>query len=197
MQKNKISYLVMALIVIASATQAGPLWLSGNDLYSAKGARDFRPGDIVTIVVSEESDARSQATTNTQKETQVQITSNPTIPLFKGAMDQFIGDNQVNNEFDGEGTTTRSGRLNATITSTVMEVLANGNLLLEGTRSIRINHETQLMRVKGVARPRDIDANNQINSKLLADGQIKFDGNGAVDRVNKPGVITQLINIVF
>jgi flagellar L-ring protein precursor FlgH len=112
-------------------------------------------------------------------------------------MDQFIGNNEVNNEFDGEGTTTRSGRLNATITATVMEMLANGNLLLEGTRSIRINHETQLMRVKGVARPRDIDANNQINSKLLADGQIKFDGNGAVDRVNKPGVITQLINVIF
>ncbi|MDN5280304.1 MAG: flagellar L-ring protein FlgH, partial [Clostridiales bacterium] len=94
-------------------------------------------------------------------------------------------------------TTTRSGKLSGTVTATVLEVMANGNLLLEGTRSIRVNRETQIMRVRGVARPRDIDASNSVNSKMLADAQIKFDGNGAVGRVNRPGLITRFMNVVF
>jgi flagellar L-ring protein precursor FlgH len=197
MQKISFFILTIILAILASPCIAGSLWLSGNDLYSSKGARDFRPGDIITIVISEESNAQSRATTNTQKESTMEIKSGPEIPFFKKAVNQFIGKNEINNEFDGEGTTTRSGKLTGTVTATILEVLQNGNLLLEGTRSIRVNRETQIMRVRGVARPRDIDSSNSVNSKLLADAQIKFDGNGAVGRVNRPGLITQLMNVIF
>jgi flagellar L-ring protein precursor FlgH len=183
--------------MISAGGNAASLWLSGNDLYSAKGSRDFKPGDIITIVISEESNAQSKATTSTQKDSAVEVTSGPQIPFFKKAINQFIGKNEIKNEFDGQGTTTRSGKLSGTVTATVLEVMANGNLLLEGTRSIRVNRETQIMRVRGVARPRDIDASNSVNSKMLADAQIKFDGNGAVGRVNRPGLITRFMNVVF
>jgi flagellar L-ring protein precursor FlgH len=187
------------MLALLTITQAGAssLWLGGNDLYSSKGSRDFRPGDIITIVISEESNAQSKATTRTQKDSTLEVKSGPQIPFFKKAVNQFIGKNEVNNEFDGQGTTTRSGKLSGTVTATILEVLANGNLLLEGSRSIRVNRETQIMRVRGVARPRDIDATNSVNSKLLADAQIKFDGNGAVGRVNRPGLITQFMNVIF
>jgi flagellar L-ring protein precursor FlgH len=195
---RKISLLIVcAFIFISSALPAASLWLGGNDLYSSKGARDFRPGDIITIVISEESNAQSKATTQTQKDSTTEIKSAPQIPFFKNVVNQFIGKNEFKNEFDGQGTTTRSGKLTGTVTATILEVMQNGNLLLEGSRSIRVNRETQIMRVRGVARPRDIDSNNSVNSKLLADAQIKFDGNGAVGRVNKPGLITQFINVIF
>ncbi len=195
---RKISLLIVcAFIFVASALPAASLWLGGNDLYSAKGARDFRPGDIITIVISEESNAQSKATTQTQKDSTTEIKSAPQIPFFKNVVNQFIGKNEFKNEFDGQGTTTRSGKLTGTVTATILEVMQNGNLLLEGSRSIRVNRETQIMRVRGVARPRDIDSTNSVNSKFLADAQIKFDGNGAVGRVNKPGLITQFINVIF
>ncbi|MFZ5951219.1 MAG: flagellar basal body L-ring protein FlgH, partial [Candidatus Rifleibacteriota bacterium] len=186
-----------ALMSAAFTASAASLWLGGNDLYSAKGAREFRPGDIITIVISEESNAQSKATTQTQKDSTTEIKAAPQIPFFKKIVNQFIGKNEFKNEFDGQGTTTRSGKLSGTITATVLEVMQNGNLLLEGSRSIRVNKENQIMRVRGVARPRDIDASNTVNSKLLADAQIKFDGNGSVGRVNKPGLMTQFINVIF
>lgn len=195
---RKISILMVCLLMLASASaQAASLWLGGNDLYSSKGARDFKPGDIITIIISEESNAQSKATTQTQKDSTTEIKNTPQIPFFKNVVNQFVGKNEFKNEFDGQGTTTRSGKLTGTVTATILEVMQNGNILLEGSRSIRVNRETQIMRVRGVARPRDIDSSNSVNSKFLADAQIKFDGNGAVGRVNKPGLITQFINVIF
>lgn len=197
MRRNNLIVLFVCFLLSSVASNAASLWLSGNDLYSSKGSRDFKPGDIITIVISEESAAQSKATTNTQKDSQTQVTSAPQIPFFKKVVGQFLGNNQLKNSFDGQGTTTRSGKLTGTVTATILEVMTNGNLLLEGSRSIRVNRETQIMRVRGVARPRDIDSSNSVNSKLLADAQIKFDGNGSVGRVNRPGLITQFMNVVF
>ena len=197
MQKTSVCLTVIIMLLISSLAQGASLWLGGNDLYSAKGARDFKPGDIITIVISEESNAQSKATTQTQKDSTTELKTGPQIPFFKNVVKQFIGKNEFKNEFDGQGTTTRSGKLTGTVTATILEVMQNGNILLEGSRSIRVNRETQIMRVRGVARPRDIDSNNSVNSKLLADAQIKFDGNGAVGRVNRPGLITKFIDVIF
>ena len=185
------------MMLTASLCQARSLWLNGNDLYSAKGSRDFRPGDIITIVISEQSNAQSRATTKTQKDSSIEAHSGPRIPVLKNVMSQFVGKAETSAEFDGQGTTTRSGNLTGTVTASVIEVLDNGNVLIEGSRSIRVNNETQLMRVRGVARSRDIDINNSISSQLLADAQIKFDGQGAVGRTNRPGFLTRVFNTIF
>lgn len=189
----------MAALIILSCMpcSAASLWLSGNDLYSNKGGKDYQAGDIVTIVISEESNAQSKATTSTQKQSTTEVTTGPKIPTFKKLIDKFVGKHDVNNTFDGTGTTTRSGRLTGTLTAKVLEVLQNGNLLIEGSRSIMVNGETQIMRVRGVARPRDVDASNSINSKLLADAQIKFDGKGAIGRTSRQGLITKFMDVIF
>lgn len=197
MHRTKILMALCLMMSIMHTAAASSLWLSGNDLYSSKNAREYQPGDIITIVISEESNAQSKATTSTQKESTNEVSSGPEIPIVKNLVKNFVGKTESNTEFDGEGTTTRSGKLTGTITATVLEVLANGNLLVEGSRSIVVNRETQIMKVRGVARPRDIDGNNIINSKLLADAQIKFDGRGVVGRVNRPGIVTRLFQSVL
>ena len=139
----------------------------------------------------------SKATTKTEKETEIEATAEPRIPIFKKIMKNITGQQKISNEFDGEGTTTRSGSLEGTITATVLEILPNGNLLIEGSRAIVVNKETQQMRVRGVARPKDITADNSIDSKLLADAQIKFDGKGSVSRANRQGIMTRLFDSIF
>ena len=195
--KTRTILIVALFIFLTNICSAASLWLSGKDLYSSKGARDFRPGDIVTIEIAEQSTAQSQATTKTKKDAKVEISTGPKIPIFKNVMSQLVGKNQAKNEFDGNGSTSRTGKLSGTITATVLEVMQNGNLLVEGSRSIRINRETQIMRVRGVARPMDIDASNTIDSKLLADAQIKFEGKGSVHRANRAGLMTKLIDTIF
>lgn len=199
-QGKEILILVLFVIMAASATtaSAASLWLNGNDLYSSNGgARNYMPGDIVTINITEESNATSKASTSTSKEATVEGKSGPQIPLIKNVVSKVVGKAEVGSEFDGKGTTSRSGKLTGTITATVVEVLGNGNLLLEGSRSILVNQENQLMRVRGIARPKDINVNNTISSKMLADAKITFDGRGAVNTPNKKGVLTKFFDAIF
>ncbi|MDD3000578.1 MAG: flagellar basal body L-ring protein FlgH [Candidatus Riflebacteria bacterium] len=198
MHKNKVMMIVLGLIFLCNYCHAASLWLNGNDLYSSNGAaRNYQPGDLITISISEESNATSKASTSTSKKATVNATTGPKIPIFKNVVDKVVGNTKFSNEFDGEGTTTRSGKLSGTVSATVLEVLANGNLLIEGSRSIVVNQETQIMRVRGIARPRDINSDNTINSKMLADAQIKYEGRGAVNTPNKKGLMTKFFDAVF
>lgn len=197
MHRIKIILAMSLMCVVSHVVSAGSLWLSGNDIYSSKNSREYQPGDIITIVISEESNAQSKATTSTQKDSSTEVKSGPEIPIVKNLVKNFVGKTEVSSDFDGQGTTTRSGKLTGTITATVLEILGNGNLLVEGSRSIMVNRETQIMKVRGIARPRDIGANNTINSKLLADAQIKFDGRGAIGRPNRPGIVTRLFQSIL
>lgn len=198
LRTNVSRLLVVALFALAASTaSAASLWLNGRDLYSSQGAHEFRAGDIITVVISEEATAQQAATTNAQDDASIEVKSEPQIPFFKKVVSEFIGKNEIKNAWKGNGTTTRSGKLAGTVTTTVMEVLPNGNLLLEGSRSIRVNRETQILRVKGIARPRDINASNQVKSSLLANAEIKYDGKGSVGSTQKPGLMTQITQFVF
>ena len=198
---NPIFRLAIVIFILLAATAseggAASLWLNGRDLYSSQGGREYSPGDIITVVIAEEASAQQAATTNTQDDTQLEIKAEPVIPLFKNLTKNFIGKNEVKNSWKGNGTTTRSGKLAGTITATVMEVLSNGNLLIEGKRAIRVNKETQHLKVRGVARPQDIDSRNTINSRNLADAEIKYEGKGSVGSTQRPGIITKITNFIF
>lgn len=196
-------YVISFLIVLfcfcnIAQSNAASLWLNGNDLYSSQGAaRNYQPGDIITIEISESNKAQSKATTKTEKESTTEASAQPRIPIFKKIMNKIVGQQKIKNDFDGEGTTTRSSGLEGTITATVLEILPNGNLLIEGSRAIVVNKENQIMKVRGVARPKDISAKNTIDSKLLADAQIKFDGKGSVSKANRRGFMTKIFDSVF
>ena len=69
-RNNYILILIMILLAVCSSSaNAASLWLNGNDLYSSQGAaRNYQPGDIITIKISESTSAQSKATTKTEKE---------------------------------------------------------------------------------------------------------------------------------
>lgn len=201
MPRNNYGLLILvSLLFVSSACSplsAGSLWLQGRDLYSTQAGKEYKPGDIITVIISEETTAQSAATTNTQADTSMEVKSDPPIPFFNPLVKKFIGKNQVTNSRKGNGTTTRSGKLAGTVTASVLEVLPNGNLLIEGRRSMRVNKETEIMRVRGIARPQDIDSKNSVNSKALADAEIKYEGKGAVGSTQRPGIFTKISNFLF
>ena len=84
MLRNKIiCSLVLCLSILSFAPQAEAvsLWLNGNDLYSSQGAaRNYQPGDIITIKISESTSAQSKATTKTEKETKTEASTSPYSP---------------------------------------------------------------------------------------------------------------------
>jgi len=73
----------------------------------------------------------------------------------------------------------------------VVEVLANGNLLIRGEKVITINQGNEYIRIAGMINPRDIDANNSISSKRVADAQISYVGDGPTNEANVMGWLSR------
>jgi len=100
-------------------------------------------------------------------------------------------------QFKGSGATSRSGTLSATITARVMEVLPNGDLVLEGAREIEINGDRQMVVLTGVARPRDVSDQNVVLSPSIGQLRIRYFGRGLMKDNLKPGWLIRVINKVF
>jgi flagellar L-ring protein FlgH len=180
----------------SAATTPGSLWLSGSRL--ADAARDVRASqvdDLLTVVIAEQASA---VTTGNTKTARVSSTKNniaalvgitkPTGPLANLA--GISGDT----ELSGQGTTSRSTTLSTTLTARVTHVLPNGGLLVEATKDIQINSERQVITVRGVVRPADIDPTNSVQSNRLGQLEVRVNGKGVVgDAIKRPFFLYRLL----
>jgi len=159
-------------------------------------------GDIITVKISEVTNASEKAATSTKKT----ATTTAGIPNFFGLESNvypssITPDKMVNantkNDFDGSGETSRGGSLTATITARVVDVLANGNLAIEGKREIIINNEKKEILVQGIVRPRDLDYDNSVYSYQVADAKIIYTGVGVLGEKQKPGWLARVMDAVW
>ncbi len=172
---------------------------------SSSLAEDFkarRKGDIVTVVIAEQASATKEATTGTKRETGISAG----IPYFMGVETTGLANwmnlsNLINastsSKYDGSGTTTRKDVLNATVSARVVDVLPNGNLRIEGQRSVKVNNEDQVMLLEGTIRPRDISHDNMISSAMIADARITYSGNGIITDRQQPGWLMNLVDKIW
>jgi len=176
----------------------------GGTLYSDAAPslflfRDFKArnvNDILTIQINESSTASNSANTSTKKAGDISIKAPSLAGLEKGksALDFasiLAGSSALN--FAGEGSTARTGQLQAFVSARVTQVFPNGDLGIEGTKEVTINRERQVLRIRGIVRPRDITPNNVVLSTALANMEVVFDGKGIVSDANKPGFIYRLL----
>ena len=103
----------------------------------------------------------------------------------------------MDDTFEGKGETSRSGSLTARMSATIVEVLPNGNLKVQGSREVIINQEKQRLTLTGIVRPEDVKANNTVMSTFLADARITYDGKGPVHGAQRRGLFTRLLSIIF
>lgn len=178
------------LFIFCGAASAGSLWNDNVNWIADK--KPGRIGDIVNVKVSENTKTSDAAKTDLKKDTSSSIADGTGILSFIRA---FGLETTANNK--GDGTTTRNHSATTIIACVVTEVLPNGNLVIEGTRDIRTNEETLQMQILGVIRPQDIDARNQIQSDLIANAEIGIKGKGALSRLQKPGILTQILQTIF
>ena len=163
-----------------------------------------RVGDVVTIKIVESSKASNKADTNTERTSSISAG----IDNFFGLENDYSPTDSFFNpfgkvkagfgtEFDGEGSTSRSGDLTAFITARVTEVYPNGNLQITGSREITVNNERQFITLSGVIRPRDISPDNEILSTYISDARIAYSGAGVIDDRQRPGWMTRILNTVW
>ena len=162
-----------------------------------------RKGDIITIVVSETSSASKQAGTATARSSTVNAGMPNFLGLEKAGMlknnmdlSQLINAN-VDSKFAGSGSTSRTENLSATISAKVIDVLTNGNLLIEGRRNIKVNNEDQEIILEGVVRPRDVGSDNTVNSIYVADAKISYSGKGIISDRQSPGWLMNIVDKIW
>ncbi len=186
----------------ASSPPPGTIFRGVNSSSSVLSDHRARAiGDIITIVISERTTASEKAGTATKRTS----TTTAGIPNFFGlesqipsgiASDKLINAN-TKNDFDGSGQTTRDGTLTATITARVVDVLPNGNLVIEGKREIVINEEKKEILVQGIVRPRDLDYNNSVQSSMIADAKIIYTGVGVLAEKQRPGWLARVVDAIW
>jgi flagellar L-ring protein precursor FlgH len=162
-----------------------------SSMFADRKAR--RPGDLVTVIIVEQAQARQTAATSTGKDSEVSVGPGggvlaDLIPLLRlGGGDSFSAD----------GSTTRGGSLTAKITTRVVESYSNNTMRIEGRQKIVINGEEQEIVLTGLVRTEDVAPDNTVLSTFVADAEISFVGTGMVADKNKPGLLTRLLNWLF
>ena len=193
-------------VFLESARQAAPapppnggsLFSQANpNLFLFHDVKAHAANDIVTIQIVETSTASNSANTSTQKQGNVAVAAPGLLGLEKsGSTVDFSKLLQGSSSlgFGGQGSTSRSGQLQAWLSARVVEVLPNSDLVIEGTKDTTINTERQSIRIRGVVRQRDVTPGNVVLSTAIAHMEVQFDGKGIVTNANKPGWLLRLFN---
>jgi flagellar L-ring protein FlgH len=177
----------------------GAIYQAGQQMELFADLKARRVGDVVTIVLNESTNASKNAITKTAKTSSVANTGptlfgrTPTtggVPIFTSSMDGKTS-------FDGEGSSTQSNSLAGSLTVTVTDVQANGNLVVQGDKTLKLNQGDEFVHISGVLRPADIATNNTVTSDKLADARISYSGKGAVDSSNRMGWLSRFFNSPF
>ena len=162
----------------------------GRSIFSDQKAN--RIGDAVTVLVVEISSASNDAKTTSSRESNLSLSGSNKSGTGVG-MDISAGLG-VGNQFRGEGATSSRGSVRAKISARVDSVMPNGNLMINGNRTITVNGEEQTIKISGVVRPSDVQADNSVYSFNISDAVIVFEGNGIVSRAQGPGWLTKLFH---
>lgn len=100
-------------------------------------------------------------------------------------------DVSAGNKIELKDNETNSNEIKGAITVTVVEVLANGNLLVAGEKQVRINQDTEFIRLGGVVNPLLLSANNTISSTQLADVQLESTNSQQFDKSQLAGLMAR------
>ena len=180
---------------------ANSLWRNGSRAFF-KDQRAARVGDLLTVTVNITDKA------NLSNETQRSRTAkeNSNITDFIGAKTitqplKVLPGNLLatdsTSSADGKGSVNRQESLTTNVAAVVTQVLANGNLVVEGKQEIRVNYEIRELIVAGVVRPEDVQSDNTIDSSKIAQARIAYGGRGQIMDVQQPRYGQQVVDVLL
>jgi flagellar L-ring protein precursor FlgH len=177
---------------------AQSLWQDTTSRAMYADKRASRVGDLITIVVQENTTANKNSQTSTSKKASMDaaITAFLYSPaasglLTKGGTLPALKYNSANT-FDGGGSINNSQQIVAQVTVRVIDVLPNRNMMIEGTRETSFSGEKQNIVLRGIVRPEDVTANNTVFSYNVADAKIQIIGKGAITDSQRKGWFTKI-----
>ena len=189
-QESELGYETLAPSMFPRPEQdTGSLYQPGYDLVLFEDLRAARVGDIIQVLLVEQTNAAKTSKTEIDKNG----ASTLPVPTVFGRTpaDLNLGITS-GHEFGGEGKSNQSNSLSGSIAVTVSSVLPNGNMRVQGEKWIKINQGSEYIRIKGIIRPSDVRADNTVLSTHIADAKISYGGRGALDEANTSSWATRL-----
>lgn len=200
----------------------GAIWpgqtAGGSFLYFDRKARAV--GDLVTVLVVENQSAKNEAKTDVSRKSSqgISLTSDVGFQDWIGrplkwlaglvglSMDTNLQpagtelnvlEADAESSHEGDGKTERSGKITATVTCRVLDVLPGKVFHVRGRRTTVVNHEQQFVSVEGLVRQEDIGIDNTVASTSLAEARIAYDGLGVIDDKQRPGVAARALDWIY
>lgn len=152
-------------------------------LFEDRRARNV--GDIMTINIVEKMSGNRKSSTDSSYANSVDVNT-PGVTLGSAAkvlLKAFSITGSSDNSSGTEGSGTASADLTGTITVTVIDVLANGNLLVSGEKQVALNNSDEFIRFSGVVNPATITGANSVQSTQVADARIEYKSAGAMNEI--------------
>ena len=179
---------------------ANSLWRTGaRTFFGDQRARHI--GDILTVKIDIDDRAQTQNSTQRSRSNNISGGVSNLFGLESSLGRAFPGgfdpSNMVGMEGDlksaGSGTVNRAEKVSLTIAAVVTDVLANGNLVIQGRQEVRTNREVRELTVAGIVRPEDISSANAINHTQIAEARISYGGRGDISRVQSAPAAQSLV----
>lgn len=180
----------------ASIIPTGSLFKANyvNNIYSDSKAH--RVGDIISVILSESTQAQKNAKTELKKENSAKL--DPVIG-FGGAPINFKDDSiqfgyNQESDFKGDSKANQGNSLSGNISVHVLRVLPNGNLMIRGEKWMTLNNGDEYIRLTGIIRAQDISSGNTITSSKIANARIQYAGTGTFADVQEQGWLSQFFS---
>lgn len=170
--------------------QAGGVLVLDSMSTLTADSRAFRPGDVLTVVLQETTQASKRSGTSTEKNSSAAIAP----LLFRGKSLRTDIGIDAQRSADSSNTSTQQNTLQGAITVLVQDVLPNGLLLIRGEKSLTLNQGEEFIRVTGYVRVSDIDTDNRLSSQRIANARIVYSGRGALAESQRQGWLMSFFN---
>ena len=199
----RISVVSFVFLLMGITLFADSMWNATQpSLYSTM--RSTKVGEVITIYISESTDAAQGAGTKTSKESNIDgniLSSWDQVARALGTGDAMRKEYQLKagggDTYNGQGQTTRTSKVKAVISAVVSDILDNGNLYIVGDHQVRVNDEAETIHISGIVRPADISPENTVYSYQIAKADVSVKGSGVVGSKQTPGILTRLFGWLF
>lgn len=191
-----IHVLICICALAATAAAQNPYVATGARLSAIADQRARNVGDILTIVIQEQTTVRNEEKVERRNDTSLAARLEAFTLSDKTFEENVLPriDIRKEQDFNGEAKQNTNSDVRASIAVVVLDVQPNGNLVVAGVRSVQLNDETRTLKVSGLVRPLDVTPNNTVGSAQVADARISIAGEGANTRQVTRGPIGQLFD---
>jgi len=194
----------LCLLIFTATATAEDLWEGRAPertfLFVDTQARNV--GDLLTVLISEETDVDQRDDRALSKSAgsggAFELSGAATGSLGSQAGDAALDfTNTTNRNFDGSSSFRSARQITDRITLTVVDVMPNGNLVLQGMREIDVGRDHRNLLVSGIVRPVDINVDNTVHSRFVSELRVSYDGKGPETRFTNQGWLSRTANVLW